>query len=84
FHGENGYLADSDEAMVSHIIDLVDHPELRAAFAARSHEIAKHFSLRTHGLRTVAFYEAALARYPQAVSDAELRAAVAAVQQEED
>ncbi|MDE6705690.1 MAG: glycosyltransferase, partial [Treponemataceae bacterium] len=84
FHGENGYLADSDEAMVSHIIDLVDHPERRAAFAARSHEIAKHFSLRTHGLRTVAFYEAALARYPQAVSDAELRAAVAAVQQEED
>lgn len=84
FHGENGYLADSDEAMVSHIIDLVDHPEKRAAFAARSHEIAKHFSLRTHGLRTVAFYEAVRARYPQAVSDAELQAAVSAVQQEED
>ena len=84
FDGKNGYLADSDDAMVERILDLVDHPERRAAFAAYSHEVAKHFSLRTHGLRTVAFYETVLAHYPQAVSDAELQAAVDAVQRAED
>jgi len=84
YHGENGYLADTDEELENYIIELLDDPAKQKVFGEKSYEISKNFSMRTHGLRTVEFYKCVLEHYPWPVSDAELQAAVDAVVRVED
>ena len=81
FHGKNGYFADTDEDMDSFILDLIDNSEKRAAFAEASYEISKNFSIRLHGLRTIAFYQEVLKHYPlpSPVFDRDLKKAIDAV-----
>ncbi|WP_296325871.1 glycosyltransferase [Treponema sp. UBA3813] len=81
FHGKNGYLADTDEEMDELILDLVDDGEKRRKFAEESFEISKNFSIRLHGLRTLAFYKEVLKHYPlpSPVFDRDLKKAIDAV-----
>ncbi len=79
FHGKNGFMADTDEEMDDYILRLVDDKNMRKQFGEESFEISKNFSIRTHGLRTVAFYEAVLKSYPWPISDKQLEQAVASV-----
>lgn len=81
FHGKNGFLADTDEEMDGFILDLVDNPQKRKTFAEESFEISKNFSIKLHGLRTVAFYKFILKHYPlpSPVFDRELKKAIDAV-----
>ncbi len=81
FQGKNGYLADTDEEMDAYILRLVDDESLRKQFGEESYALSKNFSIRTHGLRTLAFYKEVLAHYPKAVTDADLQAAVAVIQE---
>ena len=81
FHGQNGFLADTDEEMDDFIIDLVDDSEKRKQFAEKSLEISKNFSIKLHGLRTIAFYNEVLKHYPfpSPVFDRDLKKAIDAV-----
>ena len=84
FHGENGFLAETDEEMDDFILDLVDDETKRKQFAERSFEISKNFSIKLHGLRTVEFYKFILKQYPlpSPVFDRELKKAIDAVRVE--
>lgn len=81
FHGKNGYFADSDEEMDGFILDLVDNEHKRKEFADASFEVSQNFSIRLHGLRTVAFYKEVLKHYPlpSPVFDRDLKKAVDSV-----
>ncbi|MBP3772654.1 MAG: glycosyltransferase [Treponema sp.] len=81
FHGKNGYFADSDEEMDGFILDLVDNEHKRKEFADASFEVSQNFSIRLHGLRTVAFYKEVLKHYPlpSPVFDRDLKKAIDSV-----
>lgn len=83
FHGENGYLADSDEEMDAYILDLVDNPARAERMGRRGFEIARHFSLPVHGRKTLAVYEEALRSYPHKLSAGQLQDCVDAVSVDE-
>ncbi len=76
FHGENGYFANSDEEMDSYINKILENDQLRQKMAAKSKELSKNFTLDLHGERTLRFYEAVLAKFPEKITDQELYAAV--------
>ncbi len=79
FHDVDGYYANSDEEMKKYIIKAVDDPEKLKAMGQAALEISKGFTLKLHGLRTVAFYEEVLKHYPNPVSSGALIKAVANV-----
>lgn len=77
--GVNGYLAGTDGEMARRMEELVRDKERRLLFGRNSERISSGFSIETHARRTVAFYEAVLAAYPQELDERTLREAVASV-----
>ena len=63
------------------ILDLVDNEHKRKEFADASFEVSQNFSIRLHGLRTVAFYKEVLKHYPlpSPVFDRDLKKAIDSV-----
>ena len=76
FHGENGYLADSDEAMDDYLLELAADAEKRRRFGEKSYAVSQNFTPDVFGKRTIAFYTKVLEKYPERPTDAELQAAV--------
>ena len=64
------------EELEERILQLVDDPILAHNMGEQSFKISKGFSIKTHGLRTVAFYKAVLACYPHEITDEQLQASV--------
>ncbi len=81
FQGENGFMAKTDEEMDGFINRVLDDDKLRASMCKKAKEVAGRFTLRLHGLRTVAFYEEVLKHYPYKIKSEDLTAAVSAVKE---
>ncbi|MBQ3825497.1 MAG: glycosyltransferase [Spirochaetaceae bacterium] len=80
FQGEDGFMADTDEEMDGYIQKVLGDSALHDAMSKKAREVAGRFTLRLHGLRTVAFYEEVLKHYPYKIKSADLDAAVQAIE----
>lgn len=79
FHGKNGFFAETDEEMDDYLYKLIDNPSLCNEMAQCAYTISCGFSLRLHGLKSVAFYEEVLRHFPNPVTSEDLKRAVEAV-----
>ena len=79
FQGEDGFMADTDEEMDNYIYQVLDDEELHSSMSKKAKEVAGRFTLRLHGLRTVAFYEEVLKHFPYKIKSSDLTSAVACV-----
>ena len=82
FDGVDGFMADTDEEMDGYISKILSDENLAASMRQKAREIASRFTLRLHGLRTVAFYEEVIAHFPYKIKSADLEKAVSAVKEE--
>lgn len=69
FDGKNGYVCDTDDEMKEKLIKLIDDPKKRAAFAKKSLEITKSFSIANHVKRTLFVYDEVMKNFPNKIDD---------------
>ncbi|MBQ5382932.1 MAG: glycosyltransferase [Treponema sp.] len=56
FHGENGFLADTDQEMEEYIVKLLDDDEMRLQMRKKAFEISQRFSLENQAKRHIEYY----------------------------
>lgn len=81
FPGEDGFFANTDDEMDKYLLKLIDDPELCRKMGENAKKVSESFSLRLHGLRTVAYYEKVLEKFPNKVFSKDLAEAVSSVKE---
>lgn len=75
-HGENGYLAETDEEVEAFLAELILDGEKRKKFSDRSRKIAQNFTIENHARKIVAFYQTVIDTFPKPIDEKLLQAAV--------
>ncbi len=63
FHGEDGFLADTDEELESYILKLLDDDALRQRMGINAIEISKRFALEKQVEQHIKFYQKVIEEY---------------------
>ena len=78
-HGENGYLASTDEELTDYIVKLADDENLCKKFCQKSHEISKGYTPELFTERYLALYKYVLTHRKKRVDEKELKEIIASI-----
>ena len=78
-HGENGYLASTDDEITEYILKIADDNELKKRFSEKSHEIAKEYTPELFTERYLALYEYVLTHRKKRINEKELQEKIGSI-----
>jgi 1,2-diacylglycerol 3-alpha-glucosyltransferase len=69
YHGQNGYLCNTEREMEKRILELAGDKRKREAFSRRALDVTKKFTIETHVLKTLKVYEEVIKAYPGKIDE---------------